>query len=88
MIRGCLQLDLAARLSEAEVEAHPWLLASKLKDRCEQWRGRIAQKQHEVIVLNFAFFLDGMDPCPGIKVADFCAKELGLAIKIIDNDIN
>ena len=41
LIRGCLQLDLAARLSVAEVE-----------------------------------------------VADFCAKELGLAIKIIDNDIN
>ena len=82
LIRGCLQLDLAARLSVAEVEAHPWLLASKLKDRCEQWRGRIAQKQHEVIVLNFAFFLDGF------KVADFCAKELGLAVKIIVNDIN
>ena len=80
LIRGCL--DLAARLSVAEVEAHPWLLASKLQDRCEQWRGRIPQKQHEVIVLNFAFFLDG------IKVADFCAKELGLAVKIIVNDIN
>ena len=35
-----------------------------------------------MIVLNFAFFLDG------IKVADFCAKELGLAVKIIVNDIN
>ena len=41
LIRGCLQLDLAARLSVAEVE-----------------------------------------------VADFCAKELGLAVKIIVNDIN
>ena len=30
LIRGCLQLDVAARLTLAEVEAHPWLLVSQL----------------------------------------------------------
>ena len=30
LIRGCLQLDVAARLTLAEVEGHPWLLASQL----------------------------------------------------------